>query len=138
MLQPTPGYQQIFAAMAKFFNMELDVPMALKHPLPKLMAAHEATWNAIVERHGLKKIAYKDLATWEFMEWVRSLPPGLIRSLHVPASLCILDAQRRTKYHKYAQQRTFFLPFSPVSLVSPFLNQTSNKSGFETRLYLSH
>jgi nucleoside-diphosphate-sugar epimerase len=61
-------WRNLWPRLAKFFGMELADPQTI--PLTQFMADKGPLWDAMVEKHGLQRIAYDDLVAWPFADYV--------------------------------------------------------------------
>jgi len=65
-------WRYLWPKLAEHFGLETGPILPMK--LTKQMANKEDMWNKIVEKHKLKKTAYKDIATWTFADFVFDQP----------------------------------------------------------------
>ncbi len=61
-------WSRMFETVAKFFGMPLDVPLPIN--LGTMMADKEPLWNAIVGRYQLRPYRYRDIAAWDFGDFI--------------------------------------------------------------------
>ncbi|WP_432524110.1 SDR family oxidoreductase [Kineococcus sp. SYSU DK006] len=57
-----------YAAIARHLGMEHDEPQDFS--LTSTMPMHEQTWQAMVQRHGLRPTPYADLVRWQFGDFL--------------------------------------------------------------------
>jgi nucleoside-diphosphate-sugar epimerase len=71
-------WEQIFPLVAEVFEM----PYAGIQPmsLSEHMADKEPVWNALTERHGLRPVAYRDVARWPFADGQFNTAYDLVQS----------------------------------------------------------
>lgn len=61
-------WKNVWPKFAEFFGMPHDDVQTIS--LTEFMADKEPVWNAIVKRHGLEPVPYKDIAAWPFADYV--------------------------------------------------------------------
>jgi nucleoside-diphosphate-sugar epimerase len=61
-------WENLWPGFARFFEMEPGLVQTLS--LTDFMADKAPVWEAIVEKHGLQPIPYRDLAAWPFADYV--------------------------------------------------------------------
>jgi hypothetical protein len=61
-------WENAWPKFAEFFDMPLGPVQTIS--LTQFMADKEPLWNAIVDKYGLQKIAYQDVAAWPFADYV--------------------------------------------------------------------
>jgi nucleoside-diphosphate-sugar epimerase len=78
----TNGDQYRWEHLFPIFAAEFELPYAGIQPLSltQHMADKEPVWNAIVERRGLRPIAYRDVASWPFADGQFNTPYDLVQS----------------------------------------------------------
>lgn len=63
-------WSEMWPRIARYF--ELDVAPPLPMALDIVMADKEPLWNAMVDKHGLARHAYRDVSSWRFGDFVFS------------------------------------------------------------------
>ena len=63
-------WSEMWPKIAGFFGLDVAPPLPLS--LDAVMADKEPVWNAMVARHGLQPLAYKDVSSWRFGDFVFS------------------------------------------------------------------
>lgn len=61
-------WKNVWPVFAKFFDMPVEDVQTIS--LTQFMADKEPVWNRIVEKHGLQKVPYADIAAWPFADYV--------------------------------------------------------------------
>jgi nucleoside-diphosphate-sugar epimerase len=61
-------WQNLWPGFARFFGMDWGPPQTIR--LTDFMADKAPVWEAITERHGLKRIPYAEIAAWPFADYV--------------------------------------------------------------------
>ncbi len=61
-------WENVWPGFAEFFGMPVGPVQTIS--LTQFMADKEPLWNAMVEKHGLQKIPYHDVAAWPFADYV--------------------------------------------------------------------
>ncbi len=61
-------WKNVWPVFAKFFDLPLEDVQTIS--LTEFMADKEPVWNRIVEKHGLQKVPYADIAAWPFADYV--------------------------------------------------------------------
>jgi len=61
-------WKNVWPTFAKFFDLPLEDVQTIS--LTEFMADKEPVWNRIVEKHGLQKVPYADIAAWPFADYV--------------------------------------------------------------------
>jgi nucleoside-diphosphate-sugar epimerase len=61
-------WSRMWPHIAKLFDLAVAEPQPI--PLVEYMSAHEPLWNAMVRRHNLRPISYRDAAAWPFGEFI--------------------------------------------------------------------
>lgn len=61
-------WKNVWGQFAKFFDMEVGDLQTIS--LTDFMADKGPLWDSIVEKHGLQRIPYKDVAAWPFADYV--------------------------------------------------------------------
>ena len=61
-------WQNLWPGFARFFGMDWGPPQTIR--LTEFMADKAPVWDAIVAKHGLKKIPYGEIAAWPFADYV--------------------------------------------------------------------
>ncbi|BDA49858.1 3-oxo-Delta(4,5)-steroid 5-beta-reductase [Coccomyxa sp. Obi] len=61
-------WSDVWPKLASFFELAPGEPQ--KFSMVTVMADYEDTWNRIVKQHSLVPHTYKEIATWEFGDWV--------------------------------------------------------------------
>lgn len=63
-------WNELWPKIARFFDLEAAPPLPLS--LDIVMADKEPLWDAMVARHGLRQIPYRDVSSWRFGDFVFS------------------------------------------------------------------
>ncbi|WP_425405654.1 SDR family oxidoreductase [Hwanghaeella sp.] len=61
-------WKNVWPTFAKFFDLPMEDVQTIS--LTEFMADKEPVWNRIVEKHGLQKVPYADIAAWPFADYV--------------------------------------------------------------------
>jgi nucleoside-diphosphate-sugar epimerase len=61
-------WNEMWPKIARFFHLEVAPPLPMA--LDVIMADKEPLWNAMVDKHGLTRNAYKDVSSWRFGDFV--------------------------------------------------------------------
>jgi nucleoside-diphosphate-sugar epimerase len=72
-------WQCIWPTLARFFNVAPGEPRNTK--LSELMKPHEALWQELVVRHGLQPYSLRELAQWEFGDYVFGIKWDIVSSV---------------------------------------------------------
>jgi len=63
-------WQNVWPKLAQFFGLELDNGPIQPLSLSQMMEDKQDLWNRMVQKYGLKKTAYRDIAPWGFGDFV--------------------------------------------------------------------
>jgi nucleoside-diphosphate-sugar epimerase len=63
-------WNEMWPKIARFFELETAPPLPMS--LEVVMADKAPLWNAMVEKHGLARLAYEDVSSWRFGDFVFS------------------------------------------------------------------
>jgi nucleoside-diphosphate-sugar epimerase len=61
-------WNDMWPRIARFFDLEVAPPLPMS--LEVIMSDKEPLWNAMIEKHGLSRHAYKDVSSWRFGDFV--------------------------------------------------------------------
>ncbi|KAK9810123.1 hypothetical protein WJX72_005112 [[Myrmecia] bisecta] len=65
-------WRDVWPQITAFFGMEAGYPQPMQ--LTDMMKDKEPVWESLVKKHGLERIAFKDVAAWEFADFVFHQP----------------------------------------------------------------
>jgi nucleoside-diphosphate-sugar epimerase len=69
-------WQQLWPKIAAAFDMPVGPPLPMR--LADFMADKEPVWQALVEQHGLRPVAYERIASWPFADAVFSIDYDIV------------------------------------------------------------
>ncbi|KAK9807633.1 hypothetical protein WJX72_004890 [[Myrmecia] bisecta] len=69
-------WRDVWPKIADFFGMKSGYPQPLE--LTEMMKDKEPVWDDMIKKHGLEKIPYKHVATWDFADWCFHQPSDWI------------------------------------------------------------
>ncbi|HKU96758.1 MAG TPA: SDR family oxidoreductase [Vineibacter sp.] len=91
-------WNEMWPKIARFFDLDVAPPLPLS--LDTVMADKEPLWNAMVEKHGLERNAYKDVSSWRFGDFVFSWDYDMFADG---------SRARRFGFHEYVDTEAMFL-----------------------------
>jgi len=91
-------WNEMWPKIARFFDLEVAPPLPLS--LDTVMADKEPLWNAMVEKHGLQRNAYKDVSSWRFGDFVFSWDYDMFADG---------SKARRFGFHEYVDTEAMFM-----------------------------
>lgn len=91
-------WNEMWPKIARFFELEVAPPLPMS--LDVVMADKEPLWNAMVEKHGLERNAYKDVSSWRFGDFVFSWNYDMFADG---------SKARRFGFHEYVDTEAMFL-----------------------------
>lgn len=91
-------WSSMWPAIAAFF--ELDVAPPLPMSLSEVMADKAELWDAMVEKHGLRRTPYEDVSSWPFGDFAFAWDYDVIADT---------SKSRRAGFHHYVETEAMFL-----------------------------
>lgn len=91
-------WNDMWPKIARFFELEVAPPLPLS--LDTVMTDKEPLWNAMVEKHGLQRNAYKDVSSWRFGDFVFSWDYDMFADG---------SKARRFGFHEYIDTEAMFM-----------------------------
>jgi nucleoside-diphosphate-sugar epimerase len=91
-------WSEMWPKIARFFGLEVAPPLQMS--LDVVMADKEPLWNEMVARHGLEPLAYKEVSSWAFGDFVFSWDYDMFADG---------TKARRAGFHEFADTETMFL-----------------------------
>ncbi|XXY47436.1 SDR family oxidoreductase [Sorangium sp. So ce269] len=90
-------WSEMWPKIARMFDLEVAPPLPM--PLADVMADKEPLWNAMIEKHGLGRHAYKDVSSWRFGDAVFSWDYDVIADG---------SRARRAGFHEHVETEAMF------------------------------
>ncbi|MCP3141784.1 SDR family oxidoreductase [Pyxidicoccus xibeiensis] len=91
-------WSELWPKIARFFELEVAPPLPMS--LGVVMADKEPLWNAMVEKHGLARHAYKDVSSWRFGDFVFAWDYDVFADG---------TKARRSGFHEFVETEAMFL-----------------------------
>ncbi len=91
-------WSEMWPKIAGSFGLDVAPPLPLS--LDTVMADKEPVWNAMVARHGLQRLAYKEVSSWRFGDFVFSWDYDMFADG---------SKARRFGFHDYVDTEAMFL-----------------------------
>ncbi|TWT15594.1 SDR family oxidoreductase [Reyranella sp. CPCC 100927] len=91
-------WSEMWPKIAGSFGLDVAPPLPLS--LDTVMADKEPVWNAMVARHGLQRLAYQDVSSWRFGDFVFSWDYDMFADG---------SKARRFGFHDYVDTEAMFL-----------------------------
>lgn len=91
-------WSEMWPKLARFFDLEVAPPLPMS--LDIIMSDKETLWNAMGEKYGLEKHAYKDVSSWNFSDFVF----GWDYDVFADGSKA-----RRAGFHEYVDTEAMFI-----------------------------
>jgi nucleoside-diphosphate-sugar epimerase len=63
-------WNDMWPKIARYFELEVAPPLPMS--LETIMADKAPLWNAMTQKHGLQPVAYQDVSSWRFADFVFS------------------------------------------------------------------
>jgi nucleoside-diphosphate-sugar epimerase len=90
-------WSDMWPRIAAFFELETAPPLQLS--LQEVMSDKKEVWDRMVERHGLRRIDYKDVSSWGFGDFVFGWDYDVIADG---------SKARRAGFHRYVESASMF------------------------------
>jgi nucleoside-diphosphate-sugar epimerase len=91
-------WNEMWPKIARFFDLDVAPPLPMS--LDVVMADKEPLWNAMVEKYGLERTAYKDVSSWRFGDAVFSWDYDMFADS---------SKARRFGFHEFVDTEAMFL-----------------------------
>lgn len=91
-------WERMWPRIAAFFDLEVAPPLPMS--LTEVMEDKGPLWDSMVERHGLQRTSYDDVASWQFGDFVFAWDYDVIADS---------SKIRRAGFHEYVESEQMFL-----------------------------